>query len=171
MPDEKKPVLLFPGSTRLSFDVFLASVQDRRRHLEEREGALWSAYALLYSGETISSDFCDDLLHCIEAMREPLEHFCAFLDGGMHLPVTVATWRTLAFLRLHQMDDLVDDLTIRVPLLQTAIRQLSPKRIVTQRREVQQRLGHLLEYSEALEHLVETLPEQTLFHSPVLATP
>ncbi len=158
----KQNVIAFPGSSRLSFGDFLAQAQRHRVKIQAIQSSLEEASHFLNDGRSVYPDYCDDIVTTLQSINAPLQDFCQLLDARMYLPTVVSSLRYPLLRILHQIDALIAELILLIAAFQTNC-QVSSRRMIMQRREIQRKVELLVMHIEEIGQTVDRLPEQTQF--------
>ena len=114
----------------------------------------------LFSGGNIWPDQCERVINSLNIMGEPVQKLYRLLDMPAHLPMAIGPLRYPLVRVLHQVDNLVNELTILItefgPLSRSSSRQA-----VTNRQDIERKL----------EQLVQSLDEESNSFDKLISMP
>jgi hypothetical protein len=132
---------------KLSIKQCFGIIQDFCKEISTAQDSLLSIYAGLNDGEEIDSEQCNNLISCIQKLKEPVQSFYSFLEKAIHLPNDVGPLRYRLLIVLHDVDVLSSKFVSLVLTFRSQY-QTQSSQVTTLRPEIPQQLAALIQRSE-----------------------
>jgi hypothetical protein len=142
-----------PGEVEMSLADFHTQLQRHRREIKDTWDSAFPVYEQFAQEEDIYPEHCDQVRNAIHKMRIPVRSFYHVLGTPAYLPLAIVSHSFSPVTILHQVDDLTDELMIRIVLFRKICHLPSQNR-EERHREILQKLFTLAQgYDDIIQHV------------------